>query len=79
VRFIAFSLASCDETTDHLETLWETGSLTDEPLYTSIHQKLDLLGRKLNLFHQAVQTQHQSVREDATPYDVLGETVHESE
>ena len=28
IRFLTYSLASCDETTDHLETLYETESLT---------------------------------------------------
>ena len=27
LRFLVYALASCDETTDHLETLYETGSL----------------------------------------------------
>ena len=30
VRFLTYSIASCDETTDHLETLYETESLNDE-------------------------------------------------
>ena len=30
IRFLTFSLASNDETIDHLETLWVTGSLTDK-------------------------------------------------
>lgn len=33
IRFIVYSLASNDETIDHLETLFETNSLTDEDLY----------------------------------------------
>ncbi len=28
LRFLVYSLASCDETTDHLETTYETGSLS---------------------------------------------------
>jgi len=31
-------LASCDETTDHLETLFETESLTDKDLYDDLHE-----------------------------------------
>ena len=30
IRFLVIALASNDETTDHLETLYETGSLKDE-------------------------------------------------
>jgi hypothetical protein len=38
-----------------METLYETGSLTDEPLYQDIHGRLDTLGRKLNCFIQGVE------------------------
>ena len=39
-RFLVFSLSSNDETIDHLETLFETGSLQNEELYRSLHDKL---------------------------------------
>src|SRR3954468_21140828 len=45
VRFLTFALGSCDETTDHLETLFETHSLTDEPLYQTLHANLQILGK----------------------------------
>ncbi len=38
VRFLTYSLASCDETTDHLETLYGTQSLKDEVLYKNLHE-----------------------------------------
>jgi four helix bundle protein len=60
LRFLHFALSSNDETTDHLETLFETGSLTDENVYASIHEKLILLGKKLNNFIQAVEREHVS-------------------
>ena len=60
IRFLTFSLASNDETTDHLEMLFETGSLTNETLYNQLHEKTDLLGKKLNKFISAVQQTHQS-------------------
>jgi hypothetical protein len=43
---------------DHLETLYETESLTDEELYNSLRKRVDLLGRKLNLFIQSVEKEH---------------------
>ena len=46
IRFLTYSLASCDETTDHLETLFETGSLQDKLLYNDIHERLQTLGKK---------------------------------
>jgi four helix bundle protein len=41
IRFLTFSQASNDETIDHLETLWETGSLTDKNVYAVLHEKID--------------------------------------
>ena len=58
LRFLHFALASNMETTDHLETLFETSSLKDEVLYTDLHDRLDTLGRKLHTFIQAVQKEH---------------------
>ena len=62
IRFLVYSLSSCIETTDHLETLFETQSLTNEPTYQILHKKLDTLGRKINLFIQSVEKQHKTNR-----------------
>src|SRR5699024_11415108 len=40
IRFIIYSLASADETIDHLETLYETGSLENKKLYEELHLQL---------------------------------------
>ncbi|MBN9485380.1 MAG: four helix bundle protein [Bacteroidetes bacterium 43-93] len=61
IRFLIFALASNDETIDHLEMLYETGSLTNETQYRATWGKLDLLGRKLNSFIEAVQRQHNNI------------------
>lgn len=58
IRFLTYSLASCDETTDHLETLYETESLKYEPLYQDLHKRLQTLGKKINLFIRAVEKAH---------------------
>ena len=55
IRFLTFSIASNDETIDHLETLFETESLRNKTLYDELHQKLEILGKKLNLFIQAIE------------------------
>ena len=60
VRFLTYALASCDETADHLDTLIATKSLQDETLITELTQKLEELGRKLNLFLQSVERGHKS-------------------
>jgi len=58
IRFLTYSIASCDETTDHLETLYETESLRDEVLYKSLHARLQTLGKKINRFIQSVEKKH---------------------
>ncbi|HNU43616.1 MAG: four helix bundle protein [Cyclobacteriaceae bacterium] len=55
VRFLIIAQASNDETIDHLETLFETKSLSDQPLFDQIHERLQRLGRKLNNFIKAVE------------------------
>jgi len=62
IRFITFALASNDETIDHLETLYETKSLTDKEIFEHLDSKLQLLGKKINKFLQSVQKQHMSTK-----------------
>jgi len=70
IRFLTYAHASCDETTDHLETLFETASLADENLYNDLHNRLQTLGRKLNRFIRSVESTHGSVREEIAEYTV---------
>lgn len=58
IKFIIYALSSNDETIDHLETLFETKSLTDQVLYDKLSEKAVLLDRKLNNFLKAIQKQH---------------------
>jgi len=58
IKFLVYAHASCDETIDHLDTLFETGSLTDDGLHTALQGRLDTLGRKLNRFIQSVEREH---------------------
>ena len=58
IRFLTYALASCDETIDHLENLYDTKSLTDDKLYQHLHDKLELLSKKLNMFLQSVEKGH---------------------
>ena len=69
LKFMTYAHASCDETTDHLETLFETGSLPDETLYRNLHDRLDLLGKMLYVFIQGIEREHRSVKEDAEAYN----------
>ncbi|MBI5856773.1 MAG: four helix bundle protein [Sphingobacteriales bacterium] len=54
IKFLVYSLGSNDETIDHLENLFKTKSLEDESLYNYLHGKLEILGKKINLFIQGV-------------------------
>lgn len=60
VRFLTYAIGSNNETIDHLETFFETGSLTDGDLYKALNERLDKLGRKLNLFIKSVSKSHLS-------------------
>src|SRR5438067_12572316 len=64
IRFLVFAHASCDETIDHLETLFETGSLENEAVYRDLSSQLDLLGRKLNVFIDSVERSHRTDHRD---------------
>jgi len=64
IRFLVFAHASCDEIIDHLEMLFETGSLTNKVLYRDLSSQLDLLGRKLNVFIESVEHSHRTDRSD---------------
>jgi four helix bundle protein len=48
IRFLTFAIASNDETLDHLENLYETGSLQDKELFENLHDRIEILGKKLN-------------------------------
>src|SRR5579871_6311734 len=58
MRFLIYAQSSCDETTDHLEILFDTGSLADAILFNNLFKRLDELGRKINSFTQSVESTH---------------------
>lgn len=62
IKHLVYALGSSDETIDHLELLFETGSLTDKPLFDELAARLNTLGRKLNKFLQSVESGHRSVK-----------------
>ncbi|MEE8571208.1 MAG: four helix bundle protein [Candidatus Bathyarchaeia archaeon] len=68
IRFLTCAHASCDETVDHLETLFETESLKDKTMYQRLLDRLHTLGRKLYTFIQGVESSHQSVKEPEVGY-----------
>lgn len=52
LKFLIYAHASCDETREHLEILFESGSLTDENQYTYFMEGYEKLSRKINKFLQ---------------------------
>jgi four helix bundle protein len=58
IRFLVFAQASIDETREHLDLLYETGSLKDEKGYRYFNTAYDELGRKTHSFTKAVETKH---------------------
>ncbi len=54
IKFLVYAQGSNDETIDHLENLFRTKSLQDEVLYNYLHAKLEVLGKKINLFIKGV-------------------------
>lgn len=63
IRFLFNSLASNDETIDHLENLYNTESLKNKELYTEMHEQLNALGKMINNFINAVQKRHNTTYE----------------
>jgi four helix bundle protein len=60
VKFLTYSIGSCDETLDHLFTLYETRSLRDREKYEHFCQEYDHLGRMINNFIKSVENGHKS-------------------
>ncbi len=73
IKFLIYALASCDETRDHLEIIFETGSLTDKVLYDDLCKRYDILGRKINNFLQRVIAGH------FAPKDQIGQQIANDE
>lgn len=70
IRFLVLAHASCDETKDHLETLRETGSLSDDELYEDLHSRVTELSQALNGFIRGVEREHISVRDELPDYEI---------
>jgi len=58
IRFLIFSISSLDETIDHLETIFETGSLKEKPVFEYLSTKMILLRKKLISFLKSVEEHH---------------------
>ncbi len=65
LKFLIYSLASCDETADHLKTLYETNSFSDESSYSHFCEEYDHLGKMINNFIKSVENNHNEYRESS--------------
>ncbi len=65
VKFLIYSLASCDETADHLRTLYETKSFSNESSYNYFCEEYDHLGKMINNFIKTVVNNHNEYRESS--------------
>jgi four helix bundle protein len=60
VKFLVYAQASCDETKEHLETLYDTESLTDQELFEELLSRYNELGAKVSRFITAVEKKHKT-------------------
>ena len=60
IKYLTYSLASCDETLGHLHTLYETKSLDDEKKYRYFCEEYDHLGKMITNFIKSVDVGHKT-------------------
>ena len=58
IRFMICAQASNDETLDHLNTLYKTGSLRNSTEYDALRNDIIKLGKGINRFIQALEIRH---------------------
>jgi len=58
IQYLIYSLASCDETKEHLQYLYDTGSLKDKEQFNYFMTGYEELGAKLSKFISAVERGH---------------------
>jgi len=60
IKYLTYSLASCDETRNHLNTLYETKSLRDANKYEYFCEEYDHLGKMMTNFIKSVESGHKT-------------------
>jgi four helix bundle protein len=58
MRFLIYAHSSTDETRDHLETLYETKSLTDNAVFEKLQGDLDQTGKMIYRYIQIVENRN---------------------
>jgi len=60
IKYLTYSLASCDETRNHLDTLYESKSLKDTNNYEYFCEEYDHLGKMITNFIKSVKSSHKT-------------------
>lgn len=60
IKSLTYALGSCDETIDHLDTLFDTKAFNDKDKYAALRENYTHLGRMINNFIKAVDSNHKS-------------------
>jgi four helix bundle protein len=60
IKFLTYSIASCDETRDHLDTLYETKSLRSKERYEYFCEEYDHLDKMISNFIKSVDSGHKT-------------------
>ena len=60
IKFLTYSIASCDETRDHLDTLYDTKSFRDKTKYEYLCEEYDHLGKMISNFIKSVESGHKT-------------------
>ena len=55
IRFLVFAHSSCDETKEHLEFLFETGSLVNQEIFNKLKDQLTVLSKMISNFIKAIE------------------------
>ncbi len=56
IKFLIYAHSSCDETKEHLDYIFKTGSFDKKEIFEDLMNKLDKLSKKINKFIQAVES-----------------------
>ncbi|MGB7055163.1 MAG: four helix bundle protein [bacterium] len=58
LQYLIYSQASCDETREHIDLLFDTGSLNDADLHSHLKSSYEELGAKIANFIRSVERGH---------------------
>jgi four helix bundle protein len=60
IKFLIYALASCDETRDHLDNLFDTKPLKNKKIYNYLSNGYDTLGKQMSRFIKSIESGHKT-------------------